>query len=165
MTSCAQCGQRIVFGGTRVEGLNFCSARCERQGALLIAARRIPDHEVEPHLARLYRSPCPRCHGPGPLDVQRSHRVWSLLVLTRRRTRSLLACRACGRRQAIEALLFSALCGWWGLPWGVIWTPLVIARNLRELRGSEPDAPSQALRDHLRLHLAASRATGAPQAG
>jgi len=27
--------------------------------------------------------------------------------------------------------LVSLLLGWWGLPWGLIWTPTVVYRNLR----------------------------------
>ncbi|MFL5243975.1 MAG: hypothetical protein ACJ8FY_17880 [Gemmataceae bacterium] len=39
-----------------------------------------------------------------------------------------------GERGILKGLpysLISLLCGWWGLPWGVIYTPLTILTNLR----------------------------------
>jgi hypothetical protein len=38
-----------------------------------------------------------------------------------------------GRSAWIEGLpltILTVLLGWWGLPWGIIYTPLVLARNL-----------------------------------
>jgi hypothetical protein len=35
-----------------------------------------------------------------------------------------------GLRQAVPFLLLTLALGWWGLPWGVIYTPLVLFTNL-----------------------------------
>jgi len=57
----------------------------------------------------------------------------SLVFITLRRTSSLTVLRP-GERGIIRGLpycLLSLLFGWWGLPWGVIYTPLTILTNLR----------------------------------
>ena len=56
----------------------------------------------------------------------------SLLVVTWKRGSGVHLVRP-GESRAIEGLpytLLSVLFGWWGFPWGIIYTPMCIARNL-----------------------------------
>jgi hypothetical protein len=56
----------------------------------------------------------------------------SLLVLTFKQPTSIRFLRA-GDRGVVRGLpfvLISLLLGWWGLPWGVIYTPVAIFANL-----------------------------------
>jgi hypothetical protein len=51
--------------------------------------------------------------------------------------------------------LFSAVCGWWGLPWGLILTPIQIGRNVFGLfTKPNPAQPSAQLEALLRNELA-----------
>jgi hypothetical protein len=98
--------------------------------------------------------------GPGPIDLHVTHRVWSVLVLTRWETRPELSCRPCASKRRTGNLLVSLVAGWWGFPWGSIITPIQIARNvLGHFRGPDPNIPSQALRNLIRTRIAAN--TGA----
>ena len=46
--------------------------------------------------------------------------------------------------------------GWWGSPWGTIFTPVHVGRNITGLCwGPNSGKPSTALRDIVRLHLGA----------
>ena len=57
----------------------------------------------------------------------------SLLVITFRRNSSVQFV-APGESAAVKSLpytLLSLLLGWWGLPWGFIYTPTVIYKNLK----------------------------------
>jgi hypothetical protein len=56
----------------------------------------------------------------------------SLIVVTwRRQSRVyLLAANETGLRQAAPYLLLTMFLGWWGLPWGLIYTPLALVTNL-----------------------------------
>ena len=57
----------------------------------------------------------------------------SLILITLRRTSAPVYLRP-GERGIVQGLpysLLSLLFGWWGLPWGVIYTPLTIVTNLR----------------------------------
>lgn len=57
----------------------------------------------------------------------------SLVFITFRRTSRpiILSGRQAGVMQGIPYSLISLFLGWWGLPWGVIYTPLTIITNLR----------------------------------
>jgi hypothetical protein len=56
----------------------------------------------------------------------------SLLFLTHRRPVVVLVPAGENRiYHALPYLLVSVLLGWWGIPWGMIYTPLVLFTNLR----------------------------------
>jgi hypothetical protein len=47
--------------------------------------------------------------------------------------------------------------GWWGFPWGLIVTPVQIARNITGmLKGPDPLAPSAKLERAVRMNIAAN---------
>lgn len=56
----------------------------------------------------------------------------SLVLVTLRRPTDIYFLRAndTGLLRGIPFVLLSLLFGWWGLPWGVIYTPLTIFTNL-----------------------------------
>lgn len=63
-------------------------------------------------------------------------------------------CRNCGRRAQWKALALASLLGWWGLPWGLIYMPVQLFKNLRDIaRGPASIAPSEALQDVIRADL------------
>lgn len=56
----------------------------------------------------------------------------SLLVVTLRRTSDIHFVKA-GQSPmggAVPYILLSLLLGWWGFPWGLIYTPMVVVQNL-----------------------------------
>jgi hypothetical protein len=53
-----------------------------------------------------------------------------------------VCCRGCATKRQLGDAAFSLLLGWWGVPWGLLITPLQIARNIGGLM-SRPD-PSMA---------------------
>ncbi|NTX04533.1 MULTISPECIES: hypothetical protein [Myxococcus] len=70
--------------------------------------------------------------------------VWcvSMLVVTTRWTGEFH--RLCGHHallRALPATLCSALVGWWGIPWGMFWTPLALYQNVVE--GGVEEDPNQ----------------------
>jgi hypothetical protein len=155
MASCAYCGTTILFGGKRINDLRFCNEKCLASGAHLTVADQVPSHQVTELASTLHRGPCPKCQGPGPIDVHKAYTVWSALYLTSWKTKPLVVCRACGTKAQIRALLFSALFGWWGIPWGFFITPMQIVRNVSGLRKTtDPFVPSEDLRRLAQLHLA-----------
>jgi hypothetical protein len=155
MPVCDACGTTIMFGGVKKDGLRFCNGVCAGRGEWLLAARQIPDAEVDRRAREVHQGSCPKCGGPGPVDVYTSHTVWSALVLTRWASRPEVCCWSCGRGKQLTAALSSAVLGWWGFPWGLILTPVQVGRNLAGLLNS-PDsgAPSPALSKMVRLSVA-----------
>ena len=140
-----------------------------KDAAWTFAAKAVPDAELEPELRALHQGNCPKCQGPGPVDIHTSHKVYSVLVLTRYSSHPIMACQSCGRKQQLKHAAFSMLAGWWGFPFGLVITPVQIIRNiggLTGLAGPDPSTPSPALARAVRLSLAArKRSTTSPVPG
>jgi hypothetical protein len=82
--------------------------------------------------------------------------VWSAFVLTRWTTTAQVSCRACATKSQLGGMLFSAVLGWWGFPWGLILTPVQITRNIVSMstRG-DPSKPSDQLRKLVMVQIGA----------
>jgi hypothetical protein len=160
MASCATCGTTIVFGGKKDGDQRFCDARCQGAATLARAAASIPDDAVREEANAIQRGPCPCCgRRNGPVDLHRTFRVHSALVVTSWSSRARISCRPCATRRRLLDTLYCAALGWWGLPWGLLMTPIQIVRNLAGLFGRDTPlgAASPALMQTVRLQLAASR--------
>ena len=159
MASCDYCGSTILFGGIRLGDLRFCNASCQQQGAILEVADQLHEDVVAQHVREVHEGDCPRCGGPGPVDVHTSHSVWSAMVLTSWKSKPEICCRSCGTKRRLGAVASSAVLGWWGFPWGLIMTPIQIARNLGGmLSSSASTGPSGKLENLVRVHLASQLA-------
>ncbi|HEX6705623.1 MAG TPA: hypothetical protein VF169_12745 [Albitalea sp.] len=156
MASCAYCSTTILFGGTREGDLRFCNAKCQANGTLSRVATQLPREDVERYLGEVHRGNCPQCRGDGPVDLHTSYRVWSAVFLTQWSSRPAVCCKRCGTKRKIGDMVFSLVLGWWGLPWGLLMTPVQLGRNLvGAFRTPDPSRPSPALEKVLRLQLAA----------
>jgi hypothetical protein len=156
MASCAYCGTTILFGGVRDGDRRFCNAKCQAGGALVELSRQLTDSSVQQAVWEVHQGACPKCDGPGPVDVHTSYRVWSAILLTQWSNQPQVSCRKCGIKAQLGNTLFSAVLGWWGFPWGLILTPVQIGRNVWGMI-SPPDTatPSAKLDNQVRLGLAA----------
>lgn len=155
MAACSTCGSTILFGGVRRGNHQFCNGNCLAKGHLILAAEQIPEGEVRDFALRVHSGPCPKCNGSGPTDVHYSYRVWSAFVLTQWQTRPLVGCRRCGASEQVKSFLVSLALGWWGIPWGLLVTPVQLGRNLHALLLPPSSAePSPGLLRLCRLQLA-----------
>jgi len=162
---CAYCGTYILFGGIGEGNARFCNERCRSEGILIGVSRQVPDQIVAEYVRRLHEGACPVCGGPGPVDFRISHRIWSALIVSSSSNRPRLTCRQCGIRANVKDGLFSLAFGWWGLPWGIIMTPIQVGRNVvRVLRPTDDSRPSPELERMVRLRLAADLVGGTAHA-
>lgn len=165
MATCAVCGKTILFGGVQEGEFRFCNQSCSQRGAVLHVAAGLPVDLVHETIQKVHRGNCPLCQGPGPVDIHTSHQVWSILVLTSWKTNRQFSCRPCGVKSQLRGLAVSALLGWWGFPFGLIMTPIQIARNLAGLfHGPDHSAPSPDLEKMVRLELAKRAISQGPPA-
>ncbi len=156
MAKCAFCSSTILFGGTRQGEARFCNAKCEQRGVLASVANQLPAHQVDPFVRMVHSGDCPQCGGVGPVDVHVSYRVWSALLMTSWSSRPAMCCKRCGVKKRLGDAAFSLVLGWWGIPWGILITPVQLGRNVVGFfRIPEPSSPSPALERMLRLKLAA----------
>jgi len=161
MAVCHYCSVTVLFGGVTEGGKLFCNDRCRQSAALLALAERAPYKQVQRKIAEFHQGRCPKCGGPGPVDVHYAYRVCSGLFKTDWSNTPHLCCRWCGTKAQLGALGYSLLLGWWGLPWGLILTPLQVVWNLKALfAGPRPLTPSKDLEKLVRVGLAARLAHG-----
>lgn len=163
MAACDACGSTILFGGKKLSGLEFCNAKCVSKGTLVLAARQLPVDAVQQETRTIFHGRCPKCQGAGPVDVHTSHRVWSALIMTRWSSQPTISCRPCGIRRQMTDAVFSLVLGWWGIPWGLVLTPVQISRNIAGAFSGRREQPSQKLERIVSLSMAARalQATGA----
>jgi hypothetical protein len=159
MATCAYCKNTILFGGKRSGNLRFCSEKCMKKGTEAIAVdqlvQQIPEELVQKQILAVHQGDCPKCGRPGPVDVHTSHRAWSLIHVTVVKSRPHVSCRACATRAQLGDTIFSALLGFWGVPFGIVLTPVQIVRNIFGIFfGPDPSKPSPKLEEHVRLDLA-----------
>ena len=155
VAKCSFCNATILFGGQRDGDLRFCSAKCLDQGYQFRLAQRLPPEMVDEAVQSVFEGACPKCGGPGPVDVHMSYRVISFLKFTSWSTRTALCCTGCGRKAKLLDALYSFAFGWWGVPLGFIVTPIQIARNLMFLvPAGTSSSPSAALEKAIRVDLA-----------
>ena len=118
MAKCAYCGTTILFGGKRDGDLRFCNQKCFQKSDVVRFAQRLPDDVVQKEAATVHQGTCPRCQGPGPVDVHVSYRVWSAIHVTQWSSRPQISCRSCGVKSKVRDMLYCLALGWWGVPWG-----------------------------------------------
>lgn len=164
MAACDSCGTTILFGGVRDGDRRYCNGRCHEQGVLIQVADRVPAALIQSQVDAVHQGQCPRCGRPGPIDVHLSYRVYSVLVMTSWNSRQHLCCRSCAIKSQLGDVLFCAVLGWWGFPWGLLVTPVQIVRNLVNIgKAPDPSMPSDRLEKIVRVRVAAelvNRANG-----
>ncbi len=147
MKRCSYCNSLILFGGVTDYDLQFCNEKCHGSGHALTLAEKIPDDVITRYSESIHQGSCPCCQGGGPIDVHTSYFVWSALLLTSWSSKPKICCRSCGIKSQIGYALGSGLVGWWGFPWGLIFTPVQIIRNFKGLLvPPNPSRPSESLK-------------------
>lgn len=160
MDRCDHCDKAILFGGVRENGVRYCGDECYTEALLHSAAGVITPEMIEARALEIHQSECPRCYGPGPVDVHTAHSIWSVVYLTSWKSTPHLVCRSCGFGRQFQGLMFSTLFGWWGF-WGLLVTPVQVFRNIRGLAsGPDPSMPSEELKEIAHTLLASELAAG-----
>ena len=157
MAKCANCGSTIVFGGKRAGDARVCSQDCLNAGLARGVVAQVPDDVVRKAAQEIFQGQCPQCNGPGPVDVHTVHTIWSALIMTRWGSNARLSCRRCGVRAQAGGLVSSLVLGWWGVPWGLIMTPVQAFRNIKNMMITPTYMqPSHQLENHVRFIIASS---------
>jgi len=155
MATCAYCGTTILFGGVKQGEFRFCNPICQGNGQILSAAATVPETVAQNLARQIHSGDCPRCKGPGPVDVHVSHWVWSAVAFSRWGSKQQVTCRRCAFKSQVGNLFFSAGLGWWGFPWGLVLTPVQVVRNVVAMvTPPNPSDPSPRLVQIARVQLA-----------
>jgi len=156
MATCAYCGSGILFGGKKQGDRRYCNDTCLKNGYLLSALELVPKDLLDQQIQAVHQGPCPKCGREGVVDVHTSHRVWSMLIMTSWSSRPQICCRSCGVKSKLGDAVFCFFLGWWGIPWGILMTPIQVLRNLFGLfTAPNPEVPSASLQRLVGLDVAA----------
>jgi hypothetical protein len=154
MAKCAYCGTGIFFGGVRAGDKRYCNRKCYEDGTVIAAANQVSPDIIREQTELLHSGNCPRCHGRGPVDVHTSYLVYSFIVMTRWSNVRQISCRGCAAGEQLKKLGICLVAGWWGIPSGLILTPIQITRNIIGLLSPpDPARPSPALERVVRVHI------------
>ena len=92
------------------------------------------------------------CSSCGAVSAQVRYVIFwyviRLILVTSRRTMQGVFCPSCASKKAFQASAITWLLGWWGFPWGPIWTVGALYRILRngtqpaDVNGQNPRPPS-----------------------
>lgn len=155
MSVCNNCGKSMLFGGRKIDGVTYCGGPCATSHTTWLAAGRVPADVLQQVVERERLGACPRCKkNNGPIDVHEAHRVHSFLIMTQWHTKAHIACRPCGRKLQAGGLVYSLLLGWWGMPWGLLVTPMQIFRNVGGMVAPTRDKASPAFERLIRRQMA-----------
>ncbi|MDI9239559.1 hypothetical protein QLQ15_11655 [Lysobacter sp. LF1] len=163
MGTCYTCKQTIALGGIKAHGFRFCSKACHAQKAsFLERLAAIPQQEVEIEAARMRtEGRCARCGCSRGVEVHHALFVWSVILVTFTRKNTITACIACARKQQALWTIGTLLAGWWGIPFGLIMTPVATITNVVHLiRSHTRSKPSAALKEYVRERLVYGARTG-----
>jgi len=156
MATCMTCGKTIIAGGVKDHGYRFCSKPChQRKAAYISKLSEVPEAAVAAEVEKLRAMRCPRCKGNGPLNEHKSAFVYSMIILTRFGEKKHMCCTKCALKSQALDTLGAATLGWWGVPFGLILTPIGIVTNLVQMGVSlNRKGPSKSLRSFARERLA-----------
>ncbi len=134
----------------------------EARNAIDVQLKALGEGEIEGLIQWFRASPCPLCRRQGsPLNAFQTITVTSYLVATTKSASVIVGCADCIKKAAREAQSTTVLAGWWGLPWGPIYTLDAISTNASAMKAKDLDAPTDDFKDFVRRNarvLVAQRA-------
>jgi hypothetical protein len=102
--------------------------------------------ELEHYSSKLRELPCPICgQKEQKLNGTIAHSIMSFVIFTTYKSIPYIACPQCLDKKNNGALISSAILGWWGIPWGLIKTPVYIYRNIKARRQNHLDNSNDTL--------------------
>ena len=133
MATCPSCNQWFI-GGVTSNGRKFCSEACVQEGVIFQVIDQLPAQYIDEQTRRIHHGLCPECKGPGPVECFQTHNVYAFVFMTRWTSTPHVCCKACATQKALGAIALTLVTGWWGIPHGIVMTPIQIARNIGTMR-------------------------------
>jgi len=103
--------------------------------------------EVDIYCGIVSNLSCPSCgKRTERLNGTMISEVMSFILFTNYNKKIIVGCPYCLDKANDDALLKTALLGWWGIPWGIIRTPQAIRLNLKSKRTNHQQESNDYLR-------------------
>jgi hypothetical protein len=85
-------------------------------------------------MSESFPNQAPVVESAGQVYRVRLTKVSSFLIMTQRRTVTYTGTLEQLEGFARGARMHTLLLGWWGIPFGLVWTPMALARNAKAMR-------------------------------
>jgi hypothetical protein len=147
---CDYCGNSAKRNPLFDNGQRFCSSKCLTAIRISEAAVDLSPSEISEKAQSIMNGVCPECSGHESIvEVRYYHRVMSIVYFTRYTKKSSLCCVACGRKKNIKSFWLTMLLGWWGFPFGLLFTPAYLIANMGEMfeKRSQGEPSEELLRE------------------
>jgi len=98
--------------------------------------------------------PCPRCGVQGKtLNGVTAAVARSFLVASMVSTRLVIGCSTCINKELQRLSKRSLLFGWWGIPWGPVYTVRALAANSKAKAAATSPTPTPELYNYIATHV------------
>lgn len=102
--------------------------------------------EIEKYSTFLRELPCPICRNTqDKLNGTVSHTLKSFIIFSIYSSEMTIACPNCLDKKNNEAILLTALFGWWGIPLGLFKTPVYIYKNIKFKKENKLESSNNAM--------------------
>ncbi|MFZ6756765.1 hypothetical protein ACO0K9_06055 [Undibacterium sp. Ji50W] len=131
---CDYCGKSARHKPVLDEGQRFCSKTCLHHARVSEAAVDITESMILLEAGKIRSGACPVCDKMNtPVEIRYAYTATSFIVVSYQETKTRLCCVQCGRRENLESMLVCFIVGWWGIPWGPIFTIAALFGNLKAM--------------------------------
>jgi hypothetical protein len=140
-------------GGLRPEVLGILEKEIARRNlnpeimkGVIAQTKKYTNAELEIYAEKLRKIPCPVCNqSHKKLNGTIAYTVKSFLLFTSFGEKPIIACPECLDRENNNSITSTLLLGWWGLPWGILKTPVYIYRNMKIKEQNHSEKPNETL--------------------
>lgn len=106
-------------------------------------------------LSQILRTlPCPLCENKTvKLNATVMHTAKSFVFFSTFRKEPIIGCPDCLDKKNQDSIISTALLGWWGIPWGILKTPVYIYNNIKEKEYNHISEPNETLLSFTMLNI------------
>ena len=109
----------------------------------LLYNKEVSAAELAGYIETVRNLPCPICGNTDEkLNATIVSNVMSFIVFTHQSKELKIACPQCLNKQNNNAMIKTALLGWWGIPFGLIRTPAALMFNARQKAQNDLPEPN-----------------------
>ena len=76
MAKCNYCGASILIGSCKHDGFEYCNKDHLEKGIYIELSKKIEKNDVEKLVNEIHNGLCPKCKGPGPIDVYTCYDIY-----------------------------------------------------------------------------------------
>ena len=99
--------------------------------------------ELDVYCGMIRHLPCPECASSAmPLNAVLVGKCMSFIVLSQYNKELKVACPDCLRKALSNANTMTALLGWWGIPWGLVYSIKALSWNSKMEAQAKSEQPS-----------------------